>query len=316
MDRYDKLILVLVLLIATSIMGYFYRRQEAHDFDIEEHFEGGDYTQHIVNSEVTNIYDHFYANLYDTLFNNEIKNEFEMYNILEYTSRDKKVDQPKGESSFIDLGSGTGGHLKILSRDKIKAVGVDRSLDMLQKSRKVLLDTPLIKGDMLNQAIFKKQEFSHVLCLFFTMYYNNAKQVDQLFKNVNVWLRPKGFFAVHLVNPAKFDPVLEKSSKLIPMYNPQKHTESRVTRTKLKFNKFNFVGDWNFNKQQVTFVEHFMFHDHSKHRQNVHHFTMYPIKFYVQTAKRNGFKLIKIIDLLPVNHDNSYIYIFQKVYGD
>ena len=32
-------------------------------------------------------------------------------------------------------------------------------------------------------------------------------------------------------------------------------------------------------------------------------------------AEKNGFKLVKIIDLLPVNHDNSYIYIFQKNYG-
>ena len=58
-----------------------------------------------------------------------------------------------------------------------------------------------------------------------------------------------------------------------------------------------------------------MFNDNSTHRQNVHKFTIKPIKFYVKLAKKNGLELIKIIDLFPTNHDNNYIYIFQKKYG-
>ena len=42
---------------------------------------------------------------------------------------------------------------------------------------------------------------------------------------------------------------------------------------------------------------------------------MKPIKFYTKLAKKNWVKLVRIIDLLPANHDNNYIYIFQKKYG-
>jgi len=43
---------------------------------------------------------------------------------------------------------------------------------------------------------------------------------------------------------------------------------------------------------------------------------MYSIKYYVKLAEKNGFKLIRVVDLFPANHDNNYLYIFQKKYGE
>ena len=40
------------------------------------------------------------------------------------------------------------------------------------------------------------------------------------------------------------------------------------------------------------------------------------IDYYTKIAKKTGFKLVKIIDLLPVNHDYNYIYVFKKIYGE
>jgi len=308
----DKIIYILILLIITSLLGYYYKNRDIADFDVPEHFS--DYTNVVFMNEVPKIYDPFYSSIYDSLFSSDIKNEFEIYNIVNYTIKDQKISnfEPK-DIKFLDIGCGTGGHLKILSRDKYNMVGVDKSMDMLEKARLSLPNAQLIKGDFLNRSIFKKREFTHILCMFYTIYYTDTP--DKIFSNVNYWLKPKGFFCLHLVNPGKFDTVLEKSSKLIPLYNPQKHSEKRVTKTKLKFNKFNYVADWKFTKQKSQFIENFMFHDNSKHRQNIHNLTMSPIKYYCKLAEKNGFKLVKIIDLLPVNHDNSYIYIFQKNYG-
>ena len=112
-----------------------------------------------------------------------------------------------------------------------------------------------------------------------------------------------------------FDPVLERTSSLIPLFNPQRHSDERQTQSKLKFNKFNYMSDWKFNKENVEFIEHFVFNDNSsKNRKNKYKFTIYPVKKYVKLAK-NGFKLHKIIDLLPANQEFNYIYIFKKQYG-
>ena len=85
-------------------------------------------------------------------------------------------------------------------------------------------------------------------------------------------------------------------------------------KTGLKFNKFNYISDWVFGNNKVEFIENFMFDDESKHIQNKHIMYMKGIKYYKKLAIDNGFELIKIIDLLPVNHDDNYIYIFKKIW--
>jgi SAM-dependent methyltransferase len=304
----DKTILLIFLLIIFAILGYYMKSQDEVDF--KENFS--DFSNYVLKENPPQIYNNFYANLYDKLFNSATKNQFEIYNIKVYTIDDKNPFDKK-DLKFLDLGCGTGGHLDVLDKHKYSSVGVDQSMKMLEKARLLTPTTPLVKGDFHNKGIFKNREFTHVTIFFYTIYYSN--KVEKLFNNVNYWLKPKGFFCIHLVNKKKFDPVLERASGLIPMFNPQKHSKERVTKTKLKFNKFNYLADWNFNKDHVVFEENFLFNDSSKHVQNKHTLYMRGIKYYKKIAKKTGFVLVKIIDLTPVNHDNNYIYIFQKKYG-
>ena len=317
MDTLTKVIYILILIIITSLLGYYFKYREAYDndFEIPEHFE--DYSKLQIKSTINNIYDTFYTSIYDTLFHSDLKNEFEIYNITEYTIKDtKKNSFTKDQIKLLDIGCGTGGHLKIWNRDKYNVVGLDKSMNMLKKAQEKVPDVQLIQGDYMNKSTFNSREFSHITCLFYTLYY--SENPGKLFQNVNFWLKPKGFFIIHLVNPKKFDPVLERSSKLVPLYNPQKNVDSRATTTKLKFNKFNYLADWKFTPkgQNIQFLENFFFKDNSKHRKNIHNLTMFSIKYYVKLAEKNGFKLVRIVDLFPTNHDNNYLYIFQKVYGD
>lgn len=304
------LCIFLSLIIITAVLGYI---TKAHDnSQIIENFDN--YSNHIVLDNHNDIYDDkFYSNIYDTIFLSSTKNHFEIYNIKIYTI-DNNTNFKNTDINFLDLGCGTGEHLKILKNYKINFTGVDKSMKMLEKARTKLPESILVKGDFHIKKNFKNREFTHITCLFFTIYYSDNP--DKIFKNVNFWLKPKGYFCIHLVEPEKFDPVLEKSSSLIPLYNPQKHSDKRLTKTKLKFNKFNYIADWDFrDDNKAIFEENFLFHDNSTHTRNIHKLYINSIKFYKKLAEKNGFILVKIIDLLPVNHDNNYIYIFQKKFG-
>jgi hypothetical protein len=92
--------------------------------------------------------------------------------------------------------------------------------------------------------------------------------------------------------------------------------------TELMFNKFKYLSDWAFKRRtsrtdpsvmmvDATFEERFQFLDNSLLRVQKQQLYMYPLKYYVKQANAVGFTLVKVIDLLPVGHDHSYIYVFQ-----
>lgn len=298
----------LILLIFLSIIGYVLKNKEE---DFSENFEN--FSKYTLREDIDKIYNSFYSNIYDELFNSATKNQFEIYNINLYTISNKK-DFNKNEVNFLDIGCGTGNHLKIIQSYKFNAVGLDNSKKMLVKARMNNETSSLVKGDFHNRNIFKNREFTHVTCFFFTIYYTN--DVLKVFKNINYWLKPKGYMCLHLVDRNTFDPVLEKASSLIPLFNPQKHTTKRQTKSKLVFNKFNYLSDWYFNKKGTVFEENILFKDNSKHIKNRHKLFIRQIPYYKKLAAKTGFVLHKIIDLTPVNHDHNYIYIFQKKYGE
>lgn len=297
----NKLI-ILILFLISSIIGYYWK--SANDEENKENFQNKTIKENYID-----IYDKFYSNIYDQLFKSDIKNEYEIYSLKQYAF--DKFN--KGSINILDLGCGTGNHIKLLTKYNYNCVGIDRSVKMLSIARKNNPSVNLIKGDFHNKSTFNKRQFSHIIALFYTIYYTD--NAEKVFKNLNFWLKPKGFLCIHLIHRDKFDPVLEKSSSLIPLYNPQKYTDKRNTKTSLEFNNFKYISDWTFNKSDVQFTEHFLFKKKPINRQNIHKFTVHKVSYYINLAKKNGFKLVKIIDLSPVNHQYNGIYVFKKLYG-
>jgi SAM-dependent methyltransferase len=313
----NRLIVFIILLLVTALLGYIFKG--ADECSIHEDFSTEYRVLH--NNPIT-IYDEFYSSVYDELFLNRMKNEFEIYNIELYTIKEPKEKSKINNSNikFLDLGCGNGKHIDILLKKKYKVDGIDISEPMLKRARKLIsrgnreYESKLVEGDiMINNQLIGYKNYSHITCFFYTIYY--IRDTKSLFERIYSSLMDGGYMIIHLVNKKLFDPVLEKSSKLIPLFNPQRHTDKRVTKTKLKFNKFDYISDWKFidNNINVEFREQFIFKEpERKLLVNEHKFYMRNIPYYTTMAKQMGFKLIKIVDLLPVNHDNNFLFIFRK----
>ena len=70
--------------------------------------EGFEQTKEFITKKGPMIYDDFYANVYDDLVFNQIKNDYEVGEIVNKTT-------PDTESLILDIGSGTGHHVKSLA---------------------------------------------------------------------------------------------------------------------------------------------------------------------------------------------------------
>ena len=78
---------------------------------------------------------------------------------------------------------------------------------------------------------FDQEAFSHITCLYFTIYY--IKDKKRFFKNCFDWLMPTGHLAIHLVNRDKFDPIIEAGNPL-HIVSPQKLCEKKDNKVACK----------------------------------------------------------------------------------
>jgi SAM-dependent methyltransferase len=257
---------------------------------------------------IDKIYDRFYSEIYDDLFLSSYKNQFEILQLRD--SVFNKWKDTKNKIKILDIGCRIGHHVDLLNQYKYDAVGIDNSKFMINNAKKKYPLYNFIEGDFMKRELFEPLSLTHITCFFFTIYY--IEDVVLLFQNVNTWLKHNGVFCVHLVDKRKFDPVLEKASSLIPLYNPQKN--EKKTHTSLIFNNFKYESDWNLEKMPSSFIEVFNFKDKTS-RRNYHNLYIYPMKKYVKIANDTGFKLIQTLDLAIANHQHNYIFCFKKIYG-
>jgi len=257
---------------------------------------------------IKTIYDRFYTDIYDDLFLSTYKNQYEILQLRE--SVFNKWNDSNNKIKVLDLGCGKGHHVELLNQYKYETVGIDISKHMINSAKKKYPLHKFINGNFMDRTQFEPLSFTHITCFFYTIYY--VEDIEALFQTVNTLLKADGVFCVHIVDKTKFDPVLEKASSLIPLYNPQKH--EKKTHTSLIFNNFKYESDWKLEKHPATFVEVFNFKNSSS-RRNFHHLYMYPMKKYVKVANNMGFKLIQTIDLANANHQHNYIFCFKKKYG-
>ena len=270
----------------------------------KEGFAKGSQTDQFLIKDGPKVYDDFYADIYDYLVFNSLKDDYEVGEIINKTS-------PSDKSKILDVGCGTGHHVAGLGAKGLNVIGIDISPSMIKKAKENFPDYQFQVGDGLNGNEFEPDTFTHVLCMYFTVY--NMKDRQTFFNNVFKWLMPGGYFIVHIVDRHNFDPILPPGNPLLYV-SPQRYAKKRITSTKVKFTDFSYTADFQLDEKndKATFVEKFKDDADGKVRKNEHTMYMPEEQVIVDEILSNGFFMEAKIDLLQCQYEYQYLYVFVK----
>ena len=300
LSNWGKVLVFSVLFISVvSVLNHLTSNKRSNSiegFEQQESF--------LSKSDVIAIYDDFYANIYDYLVFNEVKNDYEIGEIVSKTH----ITQ---DSRVLDVGSGTGRHVGEFLEKHISVEGIDLSPHMVAKAKENYPSATFKLGDITDKSVYPSGKFTHITCLYFTIYYIQDKSA--FFKNCISFLKPGGFLILHLVNRDKFDPILPPGNPLVAI-SPQRYAKERITTTKVKFNDFQYDADFKLNKNEnsATFVEKFKSDSDGHVRVNEHAFYMETQEAILKQAQNMGFILDSKIDLLKVAYEYQYLYVLVK----
>lgn len=288
------IVIILVLILFRHINGKSVRLEA---FTTEEKFE---------LKQGKQIYDNFYANVYDSLTYTHQKNEFEIEKIIKYT-------EPTSKSVILDIGSGTGHHVNQLKEAGVKNVtGVDNSEHMVKKAKELNPKNKYVLGDALKPTLFSNNQFTHITCLYFTIYYFNNKHA--FFTNCFNWLMPGGKLTIHLVDKNMFDPILPPANPLL-IVSPQRYAKNRITHSNIIFDEFKYKSNFELDKNtdSAFFVEKFTTRKEGKlFRKNKHELFMNDISDILSIARKVGFIELEKVDMIRAEYEYQYLYILQK----
>jgi SAM-dependent methyltransferase len=297
-SNFGKILLFISLLLIIIVFFKFVDNQNPNKK------EGFIQQQDFLFKKGGDIYDDFYADIYDYLVFNEVKNDYEVGMILNQNA-------PNTKSVILDVGCGTGHHVgKLAQNNNLEVIGIDKSQAMIKKAKENYPNLNFQLADVLNRDNFQNNMFTHILCLYFTIYYIENKM--QFFNNCMDWLKPGGYLIVHLVDRYKFDPILPPGNPLY-IVSPQKYAKERITSTKINFNEFIYNSNFKLNETSDTaiFDEKFKF-DNGKVRKQEHILYMNNLSDIVNMAQEAGFLIHAKIDLMKVAYEYQYLYVFMK----
>jgi SAM-dependent methyltransferase len=256
------------------------------------------------------LYDPFYAQIYDQLTQGSVRNQAEIGLILhEWTKQGDKLEN----FEVLDGGCGTGIACAALAKMGVKTVvGLDNSKAMLKQCEVTLQQSTLTdeqkqhivwkQGDLMDPGACTGGQVSHAILLYFTIYYFPDKET--VFRNLFYWIRPGGRLVVHVVNKHKFDPMLESSAPWLG-FSLQKYSDTRIKKSEVVFNKFKYTGEFDLQDPIAEFREVFHFKN-GKVRRQKHIFRMEDMNDIVELAKTAGWTYIGYTDLTPISFEYAY----------
>jgi ubiquinone/menaquinone biosynthesis C-methylase UbiE len=295
----EKITFILLIFLIATILHNIKNRKEGFNDKLN-----------IINKTDINLFDEFYVNIYDTLVYNKIKNNFELKNIL-------GVKPSNNKYNVLDIGCGTGHHVNLLNKssksNNTEVIGIDKSTAMIKKAKENYPKYNFKVCNALDSMIFEPNTFTHITCLYFTIYY--IKDKKQLFENCYKWLIPNGKLILHLVNTNNFDYVNSVSTPL--------DTNKRITKNTVNFNDMYYKSEFKLNKNidnttaslqqsNAMFKEKIKLKDSNNVRINEHKLYMPIQKSILSLAKDTGFTLKSQVEMESINFKNNFLYTLVK----
>jgi ubiquinone/menaquinone biosynthesis C-methylase UbiE len=213
-------------------------------------------------------YDKEHVDDYDKLVYDSIKNDHEIKFLEPILSMD---------STVLDVGCGPGHHVDALQKRGISAIGLDSSPHMISYA-KTKYSYDFINGNALNMSLFPSDSFTHILCLYFTIYYMKYK--EQFFQNAYHWLMPGGYLAVHLSKKWAYGPS-------------------------------SFKGPFTYTSTHTPFTHYELITQGKKQKRIDHKIFMESINSIVGVAKQVGFTVHSVYEY-KVPYPDQYLYVFLK----
>jgi SAM-dependent methyltransferase len=273
--------------------------------ETREHFEGS-------TNVVDELYDAAYAAIYKPLWHSsEERLGFEQVSIKELSL----VGRPTSSVKILDMACGISQHACFFKELGVDFLGVDTSEPMLAEARKNCPTAKFKKVDVTQASGFAPKSFTTCLLLGFSVYeFQNPKVV---FDNANVWLEPDGVLVVHMVEPDKYDPLLDLASPFAA-FSLQKYSYDRQTKSEIFFNDFKYIG--NFQKgseDDAKYKETLVYNDPeknggTKYREQVHEWNMPSMERLIEVVKTSGFKLKEKVHLVSASKEYQYLVYFTK----
>lgn len=266
-------------------------------------------------SAINKIYDAFYSSVYQQLIHRHMQSriKYEVTNVIDTAALEKYPN-----ATVLDLGCGVGSHLVAMSArlHDAKLIGVDQSDAMLKRAQTNAQEngiTPIrwIQGDITNPALFGRSSVSHITLFYFTIYY--LKDLTKALDCWSYWLKQGGYLVVHVVDPKRFDPVLDAASPFVG-HSIQAYSTTRRTESTVHFRNFVYRSffDYDAKRNNAAFEEHFEFKTNPNKRIQRHKLYMFSADEFAARCKKRGFKLVQSVHLLKIGYGFEYILYFQK----
>lgn len=297
----DIILLIFILLIIYALF-----------INYHDNKEGFDEKKQIIKRNGNEVFDDFYCNIYDDLVLCKEKNIFEINTLFQKLNCNKN-------SKVLDIGSGTGHHVNLISKKCNNVTGIDKSNSMVKKAKSNYKNLNFQHNDALNTMIFHDNTFTHITCLYFTIYY--IKDKEKFFQNCFYWLKPGGVLLLHLVDVNKFDPILPPSNPIFAV-SPQNFVEERMTKSEVIFDKINYKSDfildksvninYNLNECNAIFKEKIKYNDKNIVRINEHKLFMNSRKYIISISQNAGFSVKSIERMDSIQYDYNYLYTLVK----
>ena len=290
----------LLFLAIIMIIILWYKRQ-----DLSPYYEGFTQNEPYIFKQGLDTFDDFYAQIYNKLMEPEKTTQFQIEKIIEMTN------PSPNNSSFLDIGSGTGEMSGKLSEKGYRVYAIDNSTAMTNYIDNKYPAVQTKCGNVKHSMMYDKESFTHVICNGLTVYLFKNKQ--EFFRNCFFWLKSGGYLILHLVEPKKFDTIVPGGKPAI-LENPQQYSDKRITDTVIDFIDFKYRGKYDFEKDdQVTFKETFTDELTKNVRQQETQYYMNSMDEILKIASYNGFIPHAQINMSECCGDkHQYIVILER----